>query len=168
MFVYAVRTTGIFCVPVCGSRRPNKSNVTFYGSSAEAVAAGFRPCKRCRPHREQISPHIDMITRARRLAVALKQGPTVTDANYEAEASRGYDAMEQALGMAPARYRQDALGESIRYAIAKSNLGPIVVAGTAIGIRAIEFGETKAAPARRLGKMFPKAELMPADVTYRK
>ena len=48
-FVYAVTTTGIYCRPGCASRRPLRRNVRFFGSPAEASAAGFRPCLRCRP-----------------------------------------------------------------------------------------------------------------------
>lgn len=48
-FVYAVETTGVFCRPACTSRRPLRSNVKFFSSGEEAVAAGFRACKRCRP-----------------------------------------------------------------------------------------------------------------------
>ena len=45
----AVRTTGIFCRPVCPARTPLPQNITFYSSQQEALAAGYRPCKRCRP-----------------------------------------------------------------------------------------------------------------------
>lgn len=48
-FVFAVRTTGIFCRPSCPAKRPNRENVEFFLSSEEALAAGFRPCKRCNP-----------------------------------------------------------------------------------------------------------------------
>ena len=48
-FFYAVTTTGVFCRPSCASRRPLRANVRFFRSAAEAQAAGFRPCKRCRP-----------------------------------------------------------------------------------------------------------------------
>lgn len=48
-FVYAVKTTGIFCRPTCPSRRPRRENATFFDTSQAALAAGFRPCKRCRP-----------------------------------------------------------------------------------------------------------------------
>jgi AraC family transcriptional regulator of adaptative response/methylated-DNA-[protein]-cysteine methyltransferase len=44
-----VKTTGIFCRPVCPARTPLSKNITFYGSPEEAQAAGFRACKRCRP-----------------------------------------------------------------------------------------------------------------------
>lgn len=48
-FVYAVRTTGIYCRPSCPSRRPNPGNVHFYSSAEEAALEGFRPCLRCAP-----------------------------------------------------------------------------------------------------------------------
>ncbi|APR87434.1 ADA regulatory protein / Methylated-DNA--protein-cysteine methyltransferase [Minicystis rosea] len=48
-FVYAVRTTGIYCRPSCASRQPRRENVTFFATPAEAVSAGFRACRRCRP-----------------------------------------------------------------------------------------------------------------------
>lgn len=51
-FVYAVRTTGIYCRPSCPSRRPAPQNVAFYATPAEARAAGFRACHRCRPDRQ--------------------------------------------------------------------------------------------------------------------
>ncbi|WP_442809104.1 bifunctional DNA-binding transcriptional regulator/O6-methylguanine-DNA methyltransferase Ada [Trinickia soli] len=48
-FFYAVATTGVFCRPSCASRLPRRENVAFFGTPDEARAAGFRPCKRCRP-----------------------------------------------------------------------------------------------------------------------
>lgn len=48
-FVFAVRTTGIFCRPSCPARRPKRENVEFLQSSEIALAAGYRACKRCNP-----------------------------------------------------------------------------------------------------------------------
>ncbi len=48
-FFYSVRTTGVFCRPSCPSRRARPENVRFHGTREEAIQAGFRPCKRCRP-----------------------------------------------------------------------------------------------------------------------
>jgi AraC family transcriptional regulator, regulatory protein of adaptative response / methylated-DNA-[protein]-cysteine methyltransferase len=49
-FVYAVRTTGVYCRPTCPSRRAKRTNVEFFGTPAAAEGAGYRPCRRCRPH----------------------------------------------------------------------------------------------------------------------
>lgn len=48
-FVYGVKTTGVFCLPSCKSRRPNRSNVEFFNDSSKALTAGYRDCKRCKP-----------------------------------------------------------------------------------------------------------------------
>lgn len=48
-FVYSVETTGVYCRPTCGARRPRPGNVAFHPSAAAAERAGFRPCKRCKP-----------------------------------------------------------------------------------------------------------------------
>ncbi|HEX5380400.1 MAG TPA: Ada metal-binding domain-containing protein, partial [Phenylobacterium sp.] len=48
-FYYSVRTTGVYCRPSCAARLANRSNVAFHLTPADAEAAGFRPCKRCRP-----------------------------------------------------------------------------------------------------------------------
>jgi AraC family transcriptional regulator, regulatory protein of adaptative response / methylated-DNA-[protein]-cysteine methyltransferase len=48
-FVYAVRSTGIYCRPSCSSRRPRREQVDFFAISTAAELAGYRACKRCRP-----------------------------------------------------------------------------------------------------------------------
>ena len=53
-----VKTTGIFCRPVCTARTPLSKNITFYGSPDEAKAAGFRACKRCRPLDDPNAPGV--------------------------------------------------------------------------------------------------------------
>ena len=48
-FFTGVKTTGIYCRPICPARTPRSENVTFYPTAAAAQEAGFRPCLRCRP-----------------------------------------------------------------------------------------------------------------------
>lgn len=48
-FVYAVKTTGVYCRPSCPSRAAKRENVEFFATNELAAAAGYRPCKRCRP-----------------------------------------------------------------------------------------------------------------------
>jgi AraC family transcriptional regulator of adaptative response / DNA-3-methyladenine glycosylase II len=50
-----VRTTGVYCRPICPARTPKLENCTFFSTAAAAQAAGFRPCLRCRP---EISPQV--------------------------------------------------------------------------------------------------------------
>jgi len=48
-FIYGVVTTGIFCLPSCSARSAKPENLRFFPSVESAMAAGFRPCKRCQP-----------------------------------------------------------------------------------------------------------------------
>ena len=49
IFVTGVSTTGIFCRPGCPAKQPKPEHLSFYGTPREALLAGYRPCKRCRP-----------------------------------------------------------------------------------------------------------------------
>jgi AraC family transcriptional regulator of adaptative response/methylated-DNA-[protein]-cysteine methyltransferase len=49
LFFLGVRTTGIFCRPTCPARKPLPKNVEYFRSAREALASGYRPCKRCQP-----------------------------------------------------------------------------------------------------------------------
>ncbi len=49
IFFLAVRTTGVFCRPSCPARKPRPRNIEFFGRGRDALLAGYRPCKRCRP-----------------------------------------------------------------------------------------------------------------------
>jgi AraC family transcriptional regulator, regulatory protein of adaptative response / DNA-3-methyladenine glycosylase II len=55
-FYIAVLTTGIYCRPICPAPRCKKSNVVYYATAAAAAAAGYRPCRRCRPEVAPGSP----------------------------------------------------------------------------------------------------------------
>ncbi|RCW48026.1 bifunctional transcriptional activator/DNA repair enzyme AdaA [Paenibacillus prosopidis] len=56
-FIYAVRTTGIFCRPSCKSKPPNKENVRIFQNAEQALSAEFRPCKRCKPTGGRLPDH---------------------------------------------------------------------------------------------------------------
>lgn len=70
-FFTAVRSTGIYCRPICPARTPGRTKVTFFPFAAAAEGAGFRACRRCRPDRSPDSPDWDwrgdLIGRALRL-----------------------------------------------------------------------------------------------------
>lgn len=59
-FFTGVTSTGIYCRPICPARTPAQRNVRFYPDAAAAEAAGFRPCKRCRPEASPGSPDWDV------------------------------------------------------------------------------------------------------------
>lgn len=65
LFYYAVKSTGIYCRPSCKSKEPIRENVVFFDSGDEAVAAGYRPCKRCRPELAVYQPIADIAQQAK-------------------------------------------------------------------------------------------------------
>ncbi len=79
-FYYSVRTTGVYCRPSCGARRANPKNVAFHASVAEARAAGFRPCRRCRPDAESADAERNArILEACRRIEAAEDPPSLAD-----------------------------------------------------------------------------------------
>lgn len=104
--------------------------------------------------------------RARRMRESLKPDTEVTAAVYDsgfASLGRFYAQAGESLGMAPSRYRRGGEGEAIRFAIADSSLGAILVAATERGVCAILIGDDPEALARDLQDRFPNAMLIPGD-----
>ena len=56
VFYIAVKTTGIFCRPICPATPPKEQNVEYYQTANEALVSGYRPCLRCRPESAPFSP----------------------------------------------------------------------------------------------------------------
>ncbi|HTH52412.1 MAG TPA: bifunctional DNA-binding transcriptional regulator/O6-methylguanine-DNA methyltransferase Ada [Edaphobacter sp.] len=214
-FFYAVRSTGIVCRPTCPSRRPTRANVQFFPTLAEAIEAGFRPCRRCQPERTTPAPdpqakavaraarYLDQhtgerVTTEQLAAVAgtnrltlhrafqrifgvspaqyarqqrhktfdktLRESTMrVTDAIYDAgfgSSSRLYETSDARLGMTPREMRNGAHGIAIRYTIADSPLGRMLVASTDKGICNISFGENEDEVLDVLQQRYPNADII--------
>lgn len=210
-FVFAVKTTGIYCRPSCPARRPKRENTEFYDNAITAEQAGYRACRRCFPH--TVSPsqrRRDIIQNAcaliesaeeplrlnelaaavglspsyfhrqfkllvgvtpneylaqkriKRLRDQLQTGRSVTDAIYQAgygSGSRVYEASKGTLGMTPGKYIAGGKGLTIRFTVAESALGKLLVASTDQGICCIEFGDSKKKLNGSLQDRFPAARL---------
>jgi AraC family transcriptional regulator, regulatory protein of adaptative response / methylated-DNA-[protein]-cysteine methyltransferase len=79
-FVYSVRTTGVYCRPSCPARPARPENVAFHATCAEAEAAGFRPCKRCRPNEPALAERqAEAVARACRLIERCETMPALDD-----------------------------------------------------------------------------------------
>ena len=85
VFYYSVRTTGVYCRPSCAARLPRRENVRFHLSTIEAEAAGFRPCKRCRPNERPLAARrAEAVAKACRLIEESEETP---DFNQVAQAA---------------------------------------------------------------------------------
>ncbi|HGF7509304.1 DNA-3-methyladenine glycosylase 2 family protein [Vibrio cholerae] len=111
-FFVAVKTTGIFCRPICPANLPKEENVEYFSSQALAVSAGYRPCLRCRP---ESAPHSwawkGAETTFLRALTLIEQGEL--DGSLETLASRlGISdrylrqLFQRHLGMPPKQYAQ--------------------------------------------------------------
>ncbi|HEY9102297.1 bifunctional DNA-binding transcriptional regulator/O6-methylguanine-DNA methyltransferase Ada [Chitinimonas sp.] len=77
-FYYSVRTTGVYCRPSCAARAARPENVRFHSTRAEAEAAGFRPCKRCKPDQPSLTEqYAAKVTEACRLIEAAETLPSL-------------------------------------------------------------------------------------------
>jgi AraC family transcriptional regulator of adaptative response / DNA-3-methyladenine glycosylase II len=87
-FFIGVRTTRIYCRPVCPVRPAKAANVSFYPSAAAAEAAGFRPCLRCRPETAPFSPAWQGTRTTVARALRLINGGALDDGSVEELAAR--------------------------------------------------------------------------------
>lgn len=142
-FFYGVTSTGIFCRPGCSSRQPLRDHVRIFKTTTAAMAAGFRPCKRCRPTGDAIST-----------AAWVAEIKVIIDQHYaeslslEELALRAHGApfylhhvFQQATGQTPLAYLQ-----MVRLARARERLvrtdQPIKVVAVACGFRSAAYFST--------------------------
>ena len=93
-FVFAVSTTGVYCRSTCAARPARRENVCFHATPVEAEAAGFRPCKRCRP---------DLPSRAEREANLIAQACRHIE---EAEEEPALAALAEKAGLSPHHFHR--------------------------------------------------------------
>lgn len=87
-FFIAVRTTGIYCRPVCPANPPRSENITFYPTAAAAAEAGYRPCLRCRPETAPGTPAWAGTSTTVRRGLRLIAGGALDDGSIEALSER--------------------------------------------------------------------------------
>ena len=116
-FLYGVKTTGIFCRPMCPSRLPKRENVRFFENCQQAKAAGFRPCKRCTPHKpeapntaaEAVSSACDIIGRAEKEPSLTELAKAVGLSPYHF-----HRLFKNAMGITPKQYILEKRSKRLR------------------------------------------------------
>ena len=100
----AVKTTGIYCKPSCPARRPKREHVEFFASGEEALAAGFRPCLRCKP--DEVGRDREAVAAAVRLIEQAEEVPTLGEiAETVGYAPHHFQRLfKRDLGVSPAEY----------------------------------------------------------------
>ena len=124
-FYYAVRTTGVYCRPGCAARLARREHVCFHATCAEAEQAGFRPCKRCRPHEAPLA-----VRQAAAVAIACRaiqreeaeEMPSVDDLAQTAGMSRHYfhRVFKALTGLTPKAYADAHRARRVRDELTRS------------------------------------------------
>ena len=117
VFYYSVRTTGVYCRPSCGSRRARRENVEFHQDCGAAEAAGFRPCKRCRPNEASLAERqAAAVAKACRLIEGADELPSLDELAETAGLSRFHfhRLFRAATGLTPKAYASAHRSERMR------------------------------------------------------
>ena len=142
-FFVGVRSTRIYCRPVCNVRLPRRENCRFFASAAAAEVEGFRPCLRCRPELAPGLASVDASTRFAHAAVQLIEDGVLEDGGIEALASRlgitsrhlrrVFDAQ---FGVSPVEYAQTQRLLLAKRLLTDTSL-PVIDVALASGFRSV-------------------------------
>jgi len=144
LFFTGVRTTGIYCRPVCTAKTPARSSCRFFASAALAEQAGFRPCLRCRP---ELAPGLSPVDSTRTLARAaaarieagaLNQGGSLESlaGSLSISSRQLRRAMRRELGVLPVELAQTCRLLLAKRLIADTRL-PLVQVAFAAGFESV-------------------------------
>jgi len=154
-FVTGVHSTGIYCRPSCPARAPLRKNVKFYTTSADARAAGLRPCKRCSPD-TQSAEEACVLAAIAAVRHASAQGETVTlDALSDLT---GYSPahfqrlFSRTVGLSPAAFARALREERVRAELANGG-----------GVSEALYAAGYSAPSRFYAEMKGKLGMSPSD-----
>lgn len=123
-FVYAVRTTGIYCRPTCSARLARRENVQFHSDCEEAERAGYRACKRCLPNRKLTGRRsVAAIIAACRLIETSEEMPTLERLAHRAGMSRFHfhRLFKQTTGVTPKAYAAAHQTRRVREELAQAS-----------------------------------------------
>ncbi|MDC7220664.1 MAG: methylated-DNA--[protein]-cysteine S-methyltransferase [Spirochaetales bacterium] len=147
-FYYGVKSTGIFCLPGCSSRLPKRENTLFFETPGEALARGFRPCKRCRPL-EESQGQAPLISRLCRYMEEAEEAPTLRDLAKRSGYSEGYiqRLFKKMTGVSPKEYSQAVKSARFKKAAgeAESVSTALYAAGYGSSSRLYEKADTRLA-----------------------
>lgn len=123
LFYFSVRTTGVYCRPSCPARSARRENVRFHSTGEEAAAAGFRPCRRCRPDAPALpAQRAAAVAKACRLIEAAEELPSLEMLAKAAGMSRFHfhRLFKATTGVTPKAYSAAHRAERVRDVLPRS------------------------------------------------
>jgi AraC family transcriptional regulator, regulatory protein of adaptative response / methylated-DNA-[protein]-cysteine methyltransferase len=120
-FVFAVRTTGVYCRPSCPSRRPRRDSVEFFADPQQAERAGYRACLRCKP--TEISSQAQAVTRARQLLDEAEGVLTLAELSKRVGVSPFHlqRLFKRATGLSPREYQSARRMQQVKRGLRKGD-----------------------------------------------
>jgi AraC family transcriptional regulator of adaptative response/methylated-DNA-[protein]-cysteine methyltransferase len=119
-FIYAVKTTGVYCRPTCASKPAKRHNVEFFDSPAAAERAGYRACKRCKPDQSvQQQGGAALIEAACRMIDAGTTRLDELSAGLGISASYFHRLFKNATGLTPKQYADAQRTKRVKRALAE-------------------------------------------------
>src|SRR5262245_12206724 len=141
VFFVCVKTTGIYCRPICPARTPGRDRCVFHRTAAQAEQAGFRACFRCRPELAPGLAPVDAVPRV--VAEAMRRieaggGGTLAELARDVGVSARHlrRAMHAALGISPVELAQSRRLAMARQLVADTTL-PLTEVAFASGFRSL-------------------------------
>jgi AraC family transcriptional regulator of adaptative response/methylated-DNA-[protein]-cysteine methyltransferase len=122
-FYYSVRTTGVYCRPSCPARTAKPENVRFHPNREDAEAAGFRPCRRCKPDQPSLrEQHAEKVTEICRWLETAETEPSLAElaAIAELSAFHFHRIFKAITGLTPKAYATAQRSNRVRNQLAKS------------------------------------------------
>jgi AraC family transcriptional regulator of adaptative response/methylated-DNA-[protein]-cysteine methyltransferase len=124
VFYYAVRTTGVYCRPSCAARLARREHVRFHATRTEAEQAGFRPCKRCRPHQPGLAEqHAAAVAKACHLIETAEDMPNLQGLAAATGMSRFYfhRIFKTLTGVTPKAYAAAHRAQRVRNELCRTD-----------------------------------------------
>jgi AraC family transcriptional regulator of adaptative response/methylated-DNA-[protein]-cysteine methyltransferase len=130
-FVYAVRSTGIYCRPTCPSRKPSRGQVLFFPAPDQAEHAGFRACLRCKP---RSLPEAVLLARGVCAALAGENlGLSALSRRFGVSPSHLQRVFKRVVGISPRQYAQERRMERFRGELKEANTVTDAIYGAGFG-----------------------------------
>src|SRR5215469_8306489 len=120
-FVFAVRTTGVYCRPSCPSRRPRRDSVEFFPTPNEAERAGYRACLRCKP--TEVSAQAQFVARARQILDNAEGSVTLQQLTKRVRLSPFplQPLFKRATGLSPREYQSARRMQNVKHGLRKGD-----------------------------------------------
>jgi AraC family transcriptional regulator, regulatory protein of adaptative response / methylated-DNA-[protein]-cysteine methyltransferase len=120
-FVFAVRTTGIYCRPSCPSRRPRRDSVEFFPDPRQAERAGYRACLRCKP--TEVSSQAQAVMQVRKLLDEAEGVLTLAELSKRVKVSPFHlqRLFKRATGLSPREYQAARRVQQVKHGLRKGD-----------------------------------------------